>query len=120
MARDDSHNAAWRAAGFDGPTFDLLSRVWSGEATIVPALTEAVQQFQRPEDVTRGIERFVAVGYLTWDGDALGFTPHGAEVRERIEAETDRISFTSWPPLAHADLAWLRTTLEAVITGLPS
>jgi hypothetical protein len=120
MARDDSHNAAWRAAGFDGPAFDVLSRVWSGEATTIPALTEAVQQFQRPEDVAKGIERLIAAGYLTREGDALELTPHGTETRERIEAETDRRYFAPWPPLKHADLAQLRTTLAAVIAGLPA
>ncbi|HUQ42533.1 MAG TPA: hypothetical protein VM052_08530, partial [Candidatus Limnocylindrales bacterium] len=31
-ARDDSHMAAWREAGFDGPSFDLLTRLWRSEA----------------------------------------------------------------------------------------
>jgi len=33
-ARDDAHIAAWRAAGFRGPSFELLSRVWAGASTI--------------------------------------------------------------------------------------
>ncbi|HEY8291634.1 MAG TPA: hypothetical protein VIG44_04060, partial [Thermomicrobiales bacterium] len=69
MARDDCHNAAWRAAGFDGPAFDLLSRVWSGNATTAPALTEAVREFQRPEDVERGIAALEVAGYLTRNGE---------------------------------------------------
>lgn len=120
MARDDSHNAAWHAAGFAGPAFDLLSRVWSGEAATMPDLTEAVRQFQRPEDVARGLASLEAAGYLARDGDALQLTPHGEETRDRIEAETDRLSFAPWPPLSRADLARLRTTLAAVIAGLPS
>ncbi len=120
MARDDSHTAAWRAAGFDGPTFDLLSRVWSGETLTVTALTGAVQQFQRPEDVARGIVLLIAAGYLTRDGETLRCTPQGKETRDRIERETDRISFTPWPALSHADIAWLSTTLAAVIAGVAS
>ena len=120
MARDDSHNAAWRAAGFDGPAFDLLSCVWSGEATTVSALTDAIQQFQRPEDVTRGVEWLIAAGYLVREGDALRLTSSGNAVRDRIEAETDRISFASWPSLSSEEIAWRRATLDAVIAGLPS
>lgn len=120
MARDDSHNAAWRAVGFEGPAFELLSHVWSGEAMTLPALTEAVRQFQRPEDVTRGIERLMAAGYLTREGNVLQLTPLGTETRERIEAETDRAYFAPWPPLTPVEAAWLQTTLGAVIAGLPS
>lgn len=120
MARDDSHNAAWRAAGFDGPAFDLLSRVWSGEATTIPALTEAVRQFQRPEDVAWGIEHLEAAGYLVREGDALRLAPHGTETRERIEVETDRLYFAPWPPLTPEEAVSLRATLAAVIAGLPS
>lgn len=119
MARDDAHNAAWRAAGFAGPTFDLLSRIWSGEATTLPALTEAVRPLQRPEDVRRGVERLVSDGYLTRDDDALTLTARGRAVRDGVEAETDRVSFAPWPPLTAADIRWLRTTLEAVIASLP-
>lgn len=120
MARDDAHNAAWRAAGFDGPTFDLISRVWSGEARTVPALAAAVRQFQRSDDVTDGIALLVAAGYLTQRGDALSLTAHGVETRERIETETDRLYFIPWPPLSSADGAWLRATITAVIAGFPS
>jgi len=120
MARDDAHNAAWRAAGFDGPTFDLMSRVWSGEARATPALIEAVRQFQQPDDVTDGIASLVAAGYLTQSGDALSLTTHGAETRERIETETDRLFFIPWPPFSSADSAWLRATVTAVIAGFPS
>src|SRR5687767_3971844 len=28
MFRDDCHIAAWRGAGFDGPTLDVLTRLW--------------------------------------------------------------------------------------------
>ncbi len=119
-ARDDSHNTAWRAAGFDGPTFDLLSRVWSGDARSIPVLTEMVRQFQRSEDVARGVESLVTARLLARDDALLRLTPEGSTTRNHIEAETDRIYFAPWPPLAPEEAAWLRVTLEAVIAGLPS
>jgi len=119
-ARDDSHIAAWRAAGFDGPTFDLLSRVWSGDAQSIPALTERVRQFQCPEGVARGAESLVAARFLARDDALLRLTSKGAATRNHIEAETDRVYFAPWPPLPPQECAWLRMALEAVIAGLPS
>lgn len=119
-ARDDSHNAAWRAAGFDGPTFDLLSRIWSDSALTIGALTEIVRQFQRPEDVARGVEALVTARFLARDDALLRLTPEGNVIRNHIEAETDRISFAPWPPLARQEFAWLQMTLEAVVAGVPS
>ncbi len=120
MARDDCHNAAWHAAGFDGPAFDLLSRVWSGDATTAPALTEAVREFQRPEDVRRSIAALEAAGYLTRNGESVQLTQWGTEERDRIERETDRRYFGPWPPLPPGDLSRLHAGLAAVIAGLPA
>jgi hypothetical protein len=118
MARDDCHNAAWRAAGFDGPPFDLLSRVWCGDATTAPALTEAVREFQQPEDVERGIAALEAAGYLTRAGESVQLTEWGTEVRDRIERETDRRYFGPWLPLPPGDLSRMHAGLAAVIAGL--
>ncbi len=116
MARDDAHNTAWRGAGFAGPPFDLLSRVWSGEATTLPALTESVAQSQRPDDVRRGVNTLVEGGYLARSSDTLALTEHGRTIRDAIEAETDRVCFAPWP--ADTDAHWLRTTLATVIAQL--
>lgn len=116
MARDDAHTAAWRGAGFDGPPFDLLSRVRSGEAATLPALAGAVAQSQRPDDVRRGVDTLVSGGYLTRSGDALALTERGRIIRDDIEAETDRAYFAPWS--ATADAHWLRTTLRAVVERL--
>ena len=120
MARDDCHNAGWRAAGFDGPAFDLLSRVWSGDATTAPALTEAVREFQQPEDVERGIASLEVAGYFTRDGESVRLRGRGTEARDRIERETDRRDFGPWPPLPPGDLTRLHGELAAVIAGLPT
>jgi len=120
MARDDAHNTAWRAAGFDGPAFDLLSHIWSGNARSVPTLTAAVRESQRPEDVARGIASLAAAGHLVREGDALHLTPPGEQTRDRIEAETDRVYFAPWPPLSPDEGTWLRATLAAVIAALPT
>jgi hypothetical protein len=118
MARDDAHNAAWRAGGFDGPAFDLLSRVWAGEAGAVAELTERVGGGQRPEDVERGLAALIDRGYLIAEGDALRLTAAGRAIRDAIEAETDRVYFAPWPPEL-ADVEWVHNAFRTLCERLP-
>jgi hypothetical protein len=119
MARDDAHNAAWRAAGFDGPAFDLLTRIWAGEADTVAELIERVSGGQRPEDVQRGLAVLIEKGYVIAEGGALRLTPAGRATRDAIEVETDRIYFAPWPPSGSDDVEWLyeafRTLCERLL-----
>lgn len=146
-ARDDAHNAAWRSAGFVGPTFELLSRLWAGDASTLDELAELVRHDQRREDVERGVAELIGAGYVVrtenkeqrteaWtenkgakeqgnEGAAegatavgLALTEHGRATREAIEAETDRIYFAPWPPLTDDELATMTATLRQVIAGL--
>jgi hypothetical protein len=119
MARDDAHNAAWRAAGFDGPAFDLLSRIWAGEASTRAELVECVAGSQQPEDVERGLAGLIAKGYVAAEGDALRLTPVGRTIRDAIEAETDRVYFASWPPAGSSDAEWLYEAFRTLCERLP-
>lgn len=127
-ARDDAHNAAWRSAGFAGPSFDLLSRLWAGDATTLDQLAELVRHDQRREDVEQGVAELIEAGYVVRTenqepGIAVGsatlaLTERGRATREAIEAETDRIYFTPWPPLSDEEVATMTATLRRVIAGL--
>jgi hypothetical protein len=117
-ARDDAHMAAWRAAGFDGPTVDLLSRLWShGRHTLVD-LTEAMRLSQRPQDIEAGVGALISAGYIARDGDVLQLTPQGRVTRDWIEAETNRMYFAPWPPLELSEIAWLREAFQTVCERL--
>lgn len=118
-ARDDAHMAAWRAAGFDGPAFDILSRLWSGEAGTPAALNEALRHSQRPAEIARGVDELERRGYLARDSDALRLTAQGRAARDAIEAETDRMYFAPWPPLSADEVAWLHDALLTVCERLP-
>jgi hypothetical protein len=119
MARDDAHNAAWRAAGFDGPVFDLLTRIWAGEADTVAGLTERVGGGQRPEDIERGVATLIAQGYLVAKGGALRPTPAGHATREAIEAETDRVYFAPWSQAGSGDAEWVYEAFRTLCERLP-
>ncbi len=118
MARDDAHIAAWRAEGLSGPHLDLLTRLWTGEAHSLPELTTALQHTQRPEDILQGVTALREAGYVLGEGEHMALTASGHQVRTRIEEETDRIYFTSWPPLTPEDLDWLYASLKQVCDTL--
>ncbi|HEY0734447.1 MAG TPA: hypothetical protein VGD69_06050 [Herpetosiphonaceae bacterium] len=118
-ARDDAHTAAWQGAGFEGPALDLLTRLWAGEATTLPELIARIGQAQHPRDVEHGVTDLETHGYLRRDDDALMLTAQGREIRDQIEAETDRVYFATWQQLTPGDLAWLHETLHTLIDRLP-
>jgi hypothetical protein len=118
MARDDAHNAAWRAAGFDGSVFDLLTRIWAGEADSVAQLIERVGGAQHPEDVDRGVAELIAQGYLSADGNMLRLTSAGRATRDAIEADTDRVYFAPWPSEVD-EIEWLHDAFRALYERLP-
>jgi hypothetical protein len=118
MARDDAHNAAWRAAGFDGPVFDLLTRVWASQANTVAELIERMSGGQRPEDVERGVADLIAQGYLIGEGGALRLTSAGRSTRNSVEAETDRVYFAPWL-IEASKVEWLHNAFRTLCERLP-
>ena len=111
QARDDCHMASWRAAAFDGPTFDVLSRVWRKEAANEQELATKLPQ-QKPDDIRRGLIKLRRDGLVASEG--LTVTERGASMRQAIEDETDRRFFAPWPADVGAQGTWIRDHLAAV------
>jgi hypothetical protein len=114
-ARDDSHMSAWRDAGFDGPSFDVLTRVWRKEASREEDLPAKLPG-QRPEDVAAALARLRARRLV--HADRLETTEHGAGLRERVEEETDRRFFSPWPEDLRAEVPWMVERLRSVNAAL--
>jgi DNA-binding MarR family transcriptional regulator len=117
-ARDDAHMKAWRDSGLEGPTMDVLTHIWSGEARTVGDLTESLQGLT-PEDVESSLAYLVEREYVERDGDEVRLTPKGALARDDIERETDRIYFNPWPPFGLNEVAWVRDKLREINERLP-
>jgi hypothetical protein len=115
QARDDCHMSAWREAGFGGPAFDTLTRIWRREAATEAELAQKLTQ-QRPEDIATGLARLRRDGLLEPSG--LGLTPRGASARQAIEDETDRRFFSPWPDEVGDEASWIRDRLAAVNASL--
>jgi hypothetical protein len=80
--RGDSHTAAWISAGLDAIEVGLLTELFIG----LPMGTYIRTRAWSPEELDAGKERLRSRGLI--DGD--GFSPAGKELRESIEAATDR------------------------------
>ena len=112
QARDDCHVAAWRQAGLDGPTLDALTRVWRGEATSEVELAAKLTT-QRPADVATELARLRRDGFVAPDG-ALRTTDKGAQARQAIEDETDRLFYSGWPDDVASSSGWIQEKLAVV------
>lgn len=116
QVRDDCHVQAWRDAGLDGPTVDVLTRVWRREAGTADELAGQLSG-QRPEDVRAALER-LRVDWLVADAEPLALTAGGTALRERIEADTDELFFAPWPEDVGARADWVVERLAAVNAAL--
>lgn len=115
QARDDCHMSSWREAGFDGPTFDVLTRVWRNEADSEDALATKLP-FQRPDDIRHAVERLRGDGLV--ERDTLAVTARGRDARQRIEDETDRRFFGPWPDEVGREAPWMIDRLTALNAAL--
>jgi helix-turn-helix protein len=115
--RDDSHIAAWQAAGYTGPRIDVLSQVWEGKAT-VDQVVSALDFRQTRADVEHEIDALVEARELDRKGGSLVLTELGSDRRDSIERDTDARYFRTWPK--GGDLARLGHDLTALVRGLPA
>jgi helix-turn-helix protein len=115
QARDDCHMASWRAAGFTGPVFDVLTRVWRKEAANEAELATKLPS-QRPADIASALDKLRRDGMVR--KDALETTAQGSSVRQQIEDETDRRFFEPWPDRVGRESSWIRERLAAVNAAL--
>lgn len=113
-ARDDAHMFAWRAYRFSGPVVDILSRIWSKEAQTLPSVMTTLEESQWPGDIEQGIRQLTQLGYISASGNHVELTLQGQQIRDDIEAETERIFFASWDQVADDDVMWLAEQVRAV------
>ena len=115
QVRDDCHIAAWRAAGRTGPEVEVLTRLWREEAADDAALKDLLTH-QRPDDVDAAVARLRKDGLV--EKGVLKTTVAGADARQKIENETDRLFFTPWPDDVGARGSWIAEKLIEVNTAL--
>jgi hypothetical protein len=126
--RDDCHIGAWRAAGYDGPSLDVLTQVWPGTSDVrwatqggkgtLDEIAKALEAKQDRADVERRIEALERRGDIAREGTILRITPQGQRARDGIEEDTDRRFFALWE-LDDAATARLGDDLLSAMDALP-
>ena len=81
--RGDSHTAAWISAGLTACEIGLISELYWG----LPIKSYSRTRAWSEDDYSEAIENLQRLGCITSDGE---LTPHGRDVREQIEVNTDK------------------------------
>nr|MBC7245017.1 hypothetical protein [Chloroflexota bacterium] len=115
--RDDAHIAAWREHGFDGPSIEVLTLVWRGEATDLDGLSAMLseQRGYSRQDYARVVARLQARDFVHVSAAELSVTPAGRAVREEIESTTDRYFMFPWTALLPIEVRQLRDLLQCFV-----
>lgn len=117
--RDDAYTSAWRGYGFDGPSVEVLTLLWRGEASSVDDLSAALsaRRGYSQQDYARVVARLQARDFVRASGSVLNVTPSGSALCEEIEAVTERYFLFPWTALLPVELRQLRELLQR-FTGL--
>ena len=81
--RGDSHTAAWISAGLTACEIGLMSELYWG----LPIKSYSRTRGWSEDDFAEAVENLQLLGCITADGE---LTPHGRDVREQIEVNTDK------------------------------
>lgn len=88
--RDDSHIAAWREAGYTGPRIELSTALLQVEEGIAhDELRQAASRLD-DKDFVSALSALHSSGEVTRRADRYRLSRTGRQVREGIEADTDR------------------------------
>ena len=116
--RDDTHLAAWQPLMVSGPAWDTLSALWRGTPGTLEEVFGKMVRRGWPRDVyARALQELVRQDWVRGP-EPYALTPQGRHVRERAEAQTNRVFFAPWPSLGAEALADLRGLLARLNTAL--
>ncbi len=122
--RDDAHLAAWQPYGLEGYEWEAFSHihgvyVFGEPATTAADLAEKLGGFRGYDTVAyeMALQKVCTRGWLTVADGRYTPTAEGKQIREVVEAETDRLFFTPWK-LNAPEMTELKTSLEWLIAQL--
>ena len=88
--RDDSHIAAWREAGYTGPRIELSTALFRAEEGMTHDELRAAASRLDDKDFASALSALHSGGEVTQRADRYRLSRSGRQVREGIEADTDR------------------------------
>ena len=90
ILRDDSHIAAWREAGYTGPRIELSTALFRAEEGMTHDELRAAASRLDDKDFASALSALHSGGEVTQRADRYRLSRSGRQVREGIEADTDR------------------------------
>jgi ribosomal protein S19E (S16A) len=113
--RDDAHIAAWQPVGVNGLTWEALTFVWGGEDNTAAKLAERLPyRDYSVEDYAQALTELKKLGWIEKTGDIFIITTAGKNLREQVEAATDRNYYANWKVLSTTDLSRLIELLTSL------
>jgi hypothetical protein len=112
--RDDAHVAAWRKAGCDSVSIEVLTLLWRGEAHDVEGLSSTLSERRgyTPEDYASCVRTLAERGLVDASQPTLTVTAAGRALRDGIEATTERYYMFPWTSLLPVEVKQLRDLLQ--------
>jgi ribosomal protein S19E (S16A) len=113
--RDDAHIYAWQQHDVNGPAWEALTLVWREEARDAAGLAEQLSfRGYGEEAYEEALQELAGRGWVEAGDDGYRLSAVGRQVREAVEAETDRLFYAPWQVLDEAEVGELRNLLERV------
>jgi hypothetical protein len=118
--RDDAHVAAWREAGLNSISIEVLTLLWRGEAHDIDGLSAALSERRgyTREDYAGCVRTLAESGLVDASQTTLAVTAVGRARREEIEATTDRYYMFPWTVLLPVEVKQLRDLLQRFTAAL--
>jgi hypothetical protein len=118
MFRDDVHPAAWRRYNVNGPTWEIFTLIWNGEAHTLEELSQRLERRRHsPDLIPQSLQDLVARGWIAKENGGYHATDDGIRLRQEAEDETDRLFYAPWGRLSEAETADLRDLLTRLREG---
>lgn len=110
--RDDAHQAAWRPHGVDGPSWELFTFIWRGDADTAEALAEKLaRRGHSMSEIGQALAGLVQRGWLIEQAGVYHVTGQGCVLREQAEELTNRTFYAPWEQLGAGEIDELRDLL---------
>ncbi|MCD6400909.1 MAG: hypothetical protein J7L73_03170 [Anaerolineales bacterium] len=116
---DDAHLAAWQPLGVDGPTWETLTMVNSGEVDSLNMLIKRLKFRDFPSSVyENAVESLANDGMLMVKNSKITLTEKGRVHCQKVEEKTDHYFFAPWEFLSQEDVEILENLSKNLVTKL--
>lgn len=117
--RDDAHLAAWRKTGLSAIGLEVITYIWRGQAVSLTQLVDLLShRGHSPEVYVDAVDELKEIGCIQGPDDELTITKKGQEIRDKVEADTNKYFFAPWSYLNDEEKSRLEELSNQLIAGL--